>query len=201
VGGTGRTQLSLLASVYVLAGVLVVLVVVVAAGTFGLRQRADAAITHLDTVVSPAQTAATGLTTAYVEQSNGARGFLLTDDPSFLRAYTAGQADAVRFHSIVSRQLADDPEVSRLLDRVDRAARTWQQMSIQPELATAGKEPGPLALSPTESLQEQQRFDDLRASLTDLDTHLNDIAARETATVRSTGSRSGPSFRHSRSQC
>ena len=170
---------------YVLAGVLAALVVIVAAGTFGLRQRADAAITHVTTVVTPAQTAANGLVTAYVEQANEVRGFLLTDDPSFMRAYSAAQADAARLRAIVSRQLAADPGVEHLLGQVDEAARAWQQVSIQPELDAAAKAPGPLVLPDGDSLQEQQRFDDLRGRLTDLDSYLNGIAAREVGAARS----------------
>ncbi|MDR7301402.1 EAL domain-containing protein [Haloactinomyces albus] len=177
-----RGRLSLLGRVYMLVAVLVALLVVIAVGTVGFRQRAEAVTTHLTTVVLPAQRAATGLTAAYFNQAKAARGFQLTRDPSSLDAYTDGRNDAARLQSAISRQLGDYPTVMSSLAEVRQAARTWHQQAAQPRVEQ-GRNQGPTDLPPDQALIAQRSFDALRAELAELQNRINEIAASETATA------------------
>lgn len=173
------SQVSLLGRVYLLVAALVVLLGIVAIGTVWSRKQTENAVSQLTTTVVPAEIAVNGLITAYSEQDNAVRGFLLTRDPAFLGNYSTGQATTYRLEGIIGQQLNDDPEAIRLLDEVRGAARVWRQESLQPHLPPDA--PPEAGQPPPASFEEKQRFDALRSSLATLHSRINDIATDETS--------------------
>ncbi|RCW43674.1 PAS domain S-box-containing protein/diguanylate cyclase (GGDEF)-like protein [Halopolyspora algeriensis] len=174
-----RGRLSLLGRIYVLVVVLVGLLGVVAVGTLGFRQRADAATTQLTTEIHPAQRSATGLTAAYFNQARAVRGFELTGAPSSRDAYTTGRDNAVRLQDVIAREMDGYPGVLSSLAEVRRTGHAWRRQFAEPVMG-AGEAS---ALSPAEARAAQQRFDALRAELADLQNRINEIAAAEAATA------------------
>ncbi len=168
-----HARFSLVRRVYLLVAVLVLLIGVVAASTLGFWQRAGAATTRLTTVILPAETAVTELSTAYSDQSNALGAFLLTRDPSFLRTYRDAQADAARLTGIIDLQLADDPTTMQLLDNVKAAARAWREQSARPQVEGRPSPGGPE--------QSPHQFDKLRTELAELHTRIGQLAADESA--------------------
>lgn len=126
-----------------------VVTVVITGGMFALRQRVEDSTTELITKVVPAKNGTANLVTTYSQQENRVQAFLLTDDPAFLQAYAADQANAAQFHSSVARRLAEDPVVQDLLGQVSAAAQEWRQDSVEPLIARS-RSPGPLNLSTPE---------------------------------------------------
>ena len=165
--------------VYLLVAALVVLLGVVAIGTVWSRKQTENAVSELTTTVVPAEIAVNGLITAYSEQDNAVRGFLLTQDPAFLDDYAKGQATTGRLQGIIGQQLNDDPRAVHLLGEVRNAARAWRQESLQPDLSH--ERPGRSPQPPASSLAEKQRFDALRNTLAALHSRINEIASDQTS--------------------
>ena len=127
-----RGRFSLLQRVYVLVGALLVVSVVITGVTFALRQRVEASTDNLISRIVPAQTETAQLITAYSDQENRVRAFLLTDDASFLTDYTLGQANAAHLQESLGEHLAGDPVVHKLVGEVASAARRWHEQSVEP---------------------------------------------------------------------
>ncbi len=157
-----------------------VVTVVITGGMFALRQRVEDSTTELITKVVPAKNGTANLVTTYAQQENRVQAFLLTDDPAFLQAYAADQANAAQFHSSVARRLAEDPVVQDLLGQVSAAAQEWRQDSVEPLIARS-RSPGPLNLSTPEKQSEQRHVAALRGKLDELRTRVDAIEAAEEA--------------------
>jgi diguanylate cyclase (GGDEF)-like protein/PAS domain S-box-containing protein len=175
-----RGRFSLLGRLYALVGALLVVTVVITGGMFALRQRVEDSTENLITKVVPAQNGTANLITSYAQQENRVHAFLLTDDPAFLQAYAADQANAAQFHRTVGRRLADDPAVQDLLNQVNVAAQEWRQDSVEPLIARS-RSPGPLNLSPPEKQAEQQHVAALRGKLRELRARIDSLEAAEEA--------------------
>ncbi|WP_461152427.1 EAL domain-containing protein [Saccharopolyspora tripterygii] len=173
-----RGRFSLLRRVYVLVGALLVVSVVITGATFALRQRVEASTDNLINRIVPAQTETAQLITAYSDQENRVRAFLLTDDASFLTDYALGQANAAHLQDSLGRHLAGDPVVHKLVRDVASAARRWHEQSVEP-LISRNRTPGPSKLTPQERESEEERADELRAELFELRTRVNEIAEVE----------------------
>lgn len=185
-----RWRGSLLARIYVLVGVLVVLVLATAAGSYVLSQRTVSALTHLESVSLPAQTSASELIRSNTEQAENVRGYLLTGDPLFLQADTAAQAQAGRTRATLGRQLAGDPGSTQILAEIDSSAATWRNDYANPGIdavrsGAAAPNQVPSVTPPTDTPGERS-FEALRGRLDDLQRHIGNNAAAETAQANST---------------
>ncbi|TWF93212.1 PAS domain S-box-containing protein/diguanylate cyclase (GGDEF)-like protein [Saccharopolyspora dendranthemae] len=152
--------------------------VVITGATFALRQRVEVSTDNLIDRIVPAQTETAQLITAYSDQENRVRAFLLTDDPSFLTDYALGQANASQLQDSLGRHLTGDPVVHELVSDVASAARRWHQQSVEP-LISRNRGPGPSKLTPQERESEEERADELRAELFELRARVNEIGMAE----------------------
>ena len=175
-----RGRVSLLGRVYVLVAVLLVLLGAVSVGTFVFRQRDEAVTIRLTTEVVPTQIAVSRLTASYSDQSSAVRGFLTTGDPTFLGAYRIRTSETANFEAIINQHMSSSPRVMSSLDDVHRAARVWREESVRPMLEQVRSQE-PSAPSPADTRTSHQRFEALRAELSNLQQRINEIAVSETA--------------------
>jgi signal transduction histidine kinase len=188
--GKARSRLSLLALIYVIVGILVALVLATAGGSYALSQRTENATTHLDTISRPAQASTSDLAKAYTTQADNVRGYLLTGNRAFLPLDVAAQNDAARQQQAMRQQLADDPTAIQLVDQVSNAARVWRNDYVTPEvnaLLSGANSPGQLpSVTPPTDTPGERSYEVLESRLTDLQNHITQRAAQETAVVDST---------------
>jgi CHASE3 domain sensor protein len=185
VTGLGRPLRTLRSQVQLLVGSLLLLLLVSAAGTLIVQRQVHATQLRLRDTLRPAQVAVAMLGEAYVNQETGERGYLLTGDPALLQPYLKGQAEAVKFRRQLEKDLARDGASKRLLARVDAAAVAWQKQAAEPEIALrrqgAISQPGLRA----QVLNAKDLFDNLRASISALTSHVNQLAAATVAEIDS----------------
>jgi CHASE3 domain sensor protein len=170
----GVRTISLRSSIGALtAGLIVLLVLIAAAGAVG-RLQVAAAAKVLTAQVLPAQSAVAELTKAYVDQETGQRGYLLTGDPQLLQPFNAGVLEATRLHRELDVLLSDRDDARLLVHKVRSAATTWQTHSALPEIQQRAD--GPIAPNRLERYARdgKTQFDDLRNQLANLQqwTHL-----------------------------
>jgi sigma-B regulation protein RsbU (phosphoserine phosphatase) len=118
------------------------------------------------------------LTTAYLDQETGQRGYVLTGDPDFLDPYVRGTAQARRLSRDLE-QLIDGDDRARLA-RVESLARRWRDDAAEPAIR-ARQEGQPLMATALAPLGKT-RFDALRASADELQRAV-DASAEESSTV------------------
>ncbi|GAB2990008.1 CHASE3 domain-containing protein [Amycolatopsis acidiphila] len=163
--------------VYALVCGLLLLLLVTAAATTVSRFYATSVGNHVRGSLRPAQQSAAALSKDYVDMETGARGFLLTRDDTFLAPYESGHADMAQQEQQLRGLLSFDETSLGLLDGVRAAGETWQRQSIEPDIAAARD--GTLAPAPpmTDALAAKQTFDRVRASLAELQAHINELTA------------------------
>jgi signal transduction histidine kinase len=151
----------------------VLLLAALAGGGIAMNNLTDARNRLLD-VIGAQRLAAIQLSTALLNQETGVRGYQLGRQPDFLAPYTDGvrsQADAVtqlrRLGATPGTQIGDD------LDRVERAASTWQA-TIAPTIVPAAP-----AVTPAQADRSRTQFDAVRGAL--------DAQAAHLATLRNEG--------------
>lgn len=154
---------------YVLVGGLVMLLLIAVAATTMTRQRVADLSAQIRSTLRPAQSSAAELAKAYVDMETGVRGYQLSGAAQLLEPYDDGRNAATNAHKRLRTLLAEDPEGTRLLATVDRAAADWERAVAAPALrgetvATAAS---------------KARFDSVRGLLTSLQTHID----RRTAAV------------------
>ncbi|QYB04436.1 CHASE3 domain-containing protein [Rhodococcus sp. USK10] len=186
---SGRTanarRMSLRTLLWLAIGILVALFAVSAAFSVYGRLVVRASENVLSERLLPAQHAVSDLTTAYVDQETGQRGYVLTGDPSFLEPYDAGRDAAAASLSDLNALLAGDAKASATLDAVVEAANTWTAQASEPEI---------LARRNDEIADEQvvamtatgkELFDGLRSQLQDLDALTDERVTEQVDRVRS----------------
>lgn len=161
--------------VYLVVGGLLLLLLATAGTTTAVRLHVTSVGHRLTNTLRPAQMSAANLTKAYIDEETGERGYLLTRDTSFLQPYDAGQRAAARAHEQLAGQFAGDPETLRILTAVDDAANQWHGRVTLPEISAFqnGTMTG-RALAASVALG-RTLFDDLRAQLSRLQQHINDL--------------------------
>ena len=148
-----------------LVAVLVGLLLVNSAAALYARILVSRAQGTLDQRWLPAQTAASHLLSAYVDEETGERGFLLTGNPVFLQPYTRGEGAAKRLEQRLATILATDATSIALLHEVIHDHAAWRRESAAPQIAA--KRAGTISQSQIDAaaLQGKALFDTLRAKL------------------------------------
>lgn len=107
--------------------VLMVAILATAVGTVLVRHRIDTIRNQSRTELRPAQQLADQLTTAYVEQETGERGYLLTGFSTYLQAYRNSEQTAAGYEAELARLLADYPSAIDRLDAIAAVGPQWQK--------------------------------------------------------------------------
>ncbi|MGE5288683.1 MAG: CHASE3 domain-containing protein [Micromonosporaceae bacterium] len=186
VMGLRRPLRTLRSQVQLLVGSLLLLLLVSATGTLLVQRQVHATQVRLRHTFRPAQVAVAMLGEAYVSRETAERGYLLTGDASFLQPYKAGEVEAARFRRQLEKDLAGSGPASRnWLARVDRAAAAWDAQVADPEIAARRRGAMTLQALRAHVLSSKNLFDELRASISGLDNHVNQLAAATVAEIDS----------------
>lgn len=179
-----RPGFSLRALMLSTVGVLVTLLVATTVVTSVVRVINENALRALQTRWLPARVGAEALTTAYINQETGSRGYLLSGELPFLQPYRAGQARAAQLQRDLRGLLAGDATGVRSLTSVQIAGRRWRVDAAEPAIdARRGGRLTPAQLHRYES-RGKSLFDDLRARLAGLRARTAHLVAAELAAVR-----------------
>jgi signal transduction histidine kinase len=178
-----RTGLSRLTVMQWFGGAMVVLAVVVIAGTvvalLALKRNSDARARVVDRV-DPALVATLGLQNALLDQETGVRGYALTGRDVFLTPYTTGvSAQRAAFADL--DRLAQRTGGTRLRDdvaRVRATAEAWSGQYAEVVLAAIRRNDRAAITDDLDAIGKA-RFDAVRSALTSLTQHLS--AERATA--------------------
>jgi len=169
----------MVALIVAVAGVLVLLAVVAAAVAAQNRN-------HLDTLLNktgPLRTNTAALETALVNQETGIRGYAVTGDRDDLAPYTEGLAAQRELVAAMRPLLADEPEIARQLDRVEEQATAWR-LEVAERVVTA---PDAATARTYITNEARVRFDEMRASLDELERMVSELRDQAAENARSTG--------------
>ncbi|GIF65690.1 histidine kinase [Asanoa ishikariensis] len=163
-----------------LVGVVLVLIAVVAA-TVAAQNR-----NHLDTLLDktgPLRTSAQGLQTALLNQETGVRGYAVSGDRNDLVPYTEGVAAEQRLVAVMRPLLDDEPDIARQLDRIEEQAAAWRSSVAEPVVSA----PDVATARSFITDQARQRFDEMRASLDELQRQMLELRDTVAGKARETG--------------
>jgi len=155
----GRTLRAALRLVLAIASVVVIIGAVV---SFSALTHLDDDSTEIMDRISPARLEAANLTTAYVDQETGVRGYVLARDPTFLEPYTSGQ-QAARAADAAIRDYLPTPAVTAALDKIAAAGEAWRRDFADKVIAKARKAGPSKKISINEDLG-RERFEAVRSS-------------------------------------
>lgn len=124
-------------------------------------------------VLIPATTQADRLSLALLDQQNGSRGFILSNNPAFLDSYTGGRARERVAMVELRRLLGDDVEVNAALDRIATLATDWHDTVAAPQIALVEQGRRDDAVRIVESGIGKRKFDAVRVELDDLTASLD----------------------------
>jgi len=172
-------RLSLRQLIWICLGTITVVFVVSTALSAIARVNVGRAMDRLSEHMLPAQEQVAALSTTYVDQETGQRGFMLTADQAFLEPYLAGKTGADRLVAELHDSLAGDDKASRRLNRVIAAAADWVTQAAEPQIAArrAGSIPPDQLEAMTWS--GKRLFDQLRARLSALEARTGELIAQQ----------------------
>lgn len=154
----------------------------VAAGVVGAQLTRGALAdtrTELRTRLQPAQRDAERLTTAWLDQEAGQRGFALTGREALLAPYDRGHQRAVELERSLRLLLRDEPRSLELLAEAGAAGRTWRREAAGPEIAAVRSGDVSRAAMTRMILAGEIHFDVLRARLGALSREIDSRSAAE----------------------
>ena len=127
-------------------------------------------------VLDPARLGVGNLLTDYLDEETGVRGYVLTQEKTFLQPYDAALTSAKADRAHLGSLLRSEPAALQLLAATDRAVARWQRQFALPALATtaAGKT---TYRSAAHELVGKNDFDAVRSSFSRLDAALRADAA------------------------
>jgi signal transduction histidine kinase len=118
--------------------------------------------------VGPARRTSLALENALINEETGVRGYVITEDPSFLQPYRDGLKDeSEAFATLRASESATGPLVTAKVEAVHKQAQAWQREYAQPALAHPT-----VHRSVASGLRGKRLFDPLRASLASLQSAL-----------------------------
>jgi signal transduction histidine kinase len=163
-----------------LTGTIVVLMLAIlasAVGTLLVRQRVDTIRDQSRTQLRPAQQAADALTTAYVDQETSQRGYLLTGDPTYLRAYVHSRHTITRLQGDLVDLLVAFPTATDRLETIVAAGSRWQATA---DLQISARSRGSLSAAAlaTDTRASQPMFANLRHDLDALNSETAQLLAQ-----------------------
>jgi signal transduction histidine kinase len=137
--------------------------------------------------VGPLRTDAAQLSTVVVDQETGVRGFALIRSEDALGPYTRGVDEQGRLIAHM-RVLTRDAGVLDQLSVVEQQTAAWRSQVAEPAIAAARSD-DPAIAQPILGDAAKARFDQIRASVDDLQTRVAAVREASADRVRSTESR------------
>jgi CHASE3 domain sensor protein len=149
------------------------------------RLAVRAAVNDLSEQLLPAQRAVAELTTSYVNQETGLRGYALTGDPQFLEPYDAGRRDAAALHTRLDTLLAEDTAAQAALQSTVEAAEMWRIRAAEPEISARRDNASEPDRIQSTTATGKELFDDLRARLAALSARTDILVTEQVERVHS----------------
>ncbi len=112
----------------------------------------------------PARAASFRLSTSFVDQETGERGFVITRDSKFLQTYRSGSVNSQRLFRQLGHLLQSDSVGTARLTATQQQYRLWKHRSAEPEIAAARGPTPDLARSIIASGAGRLQFGALRAA-------------------------------------
>src|SRR5262249_45038213 len=141
-----------------------------------LSDRRTTVIDKLD----PAVLASRDLRTSLIDQETGIRGYILTGDQKFLEPYNTGAENEKTAVLALDSYLQGRPGLSGLRNDLTNAINDWEMNSASPAIAMVRSVPNGCSTDPPSGacdpdflFKSQQRFDMVRAELTQADDAIN----------------------------
>ncbi|SFK91393.1 CHASE3 domain-containing protein [Geodermatophilus ruber] len=160
---------TLQATVGVIVGALLVLIVLSAVATSLARAMVAAEQRELGARAVPAHRIAVDLTTSYLDQMTGQLSYLLTGDGQFLTLYEQGAQRAERLQQQLAALLAPDAEASAALAQLRAAGADWREQVAEPGIAARRQGALPADELVALTTAGRARFDELRGRLADVE--------------------------------
>jgi len=147
---------------------------------------------HVDTLVDrtgPMRTASESLTTAFVDQETGIRGYAISGRDANLKPYTDGLAAQTDLIAQIDRLLGPDgdPGARAALAEVQQRADAWRSAVALPVI-DAVRTDGPDAAQAIIDAASTSRFDALRAAVGELQQQILALRQRSVEAVRQSSS-------------
>lgn len=163
---------------------LVVLVVVAVLGV-AITAATDArhSIDLRGNRLGPANTEAVALLADFTDEETGVRGYIVTEDPSYLSPYRVAQTRLPGQFDAVATLLRGEPQLLPELDQVRADHVAWVQDIAEPEIAASAAGDFKRAADIERSGQGRVRFDILRQDLSELQDGIATARDRESRRV------------------
>ncbi|MFD6063101.1 MULTISPECIES: sensor histidine kinase [Rhodococcus] len=178
-------RVSLRTLLWLAIGILVTLFAVSTAFSVYGRLAVRASVDDLSEQLRPAQRAVAELTTSYVNQETGQRGYTLTGDPQFLEPYDAGRRDAAALHTRLDTLLAEDAAAQAALQRTAEAAEMWRTRAAEPQISARRDNASEPDRIQSTTATGKELFDDLRARLAELSARTDVLVTEQVERVHS----------------
>jgi CHASE3 domain sensor protein len=168
---------------------LAVVVVLVVLGLLGVAISAATATRHAidkrGNRVGPANTEAVALLADFTDEETGVRGYIVTQDPSYLSPFRAAQTRVSGRFQREASLLQGEPALLAKLDQIRIAHDAWVRDVAQPEIAASQRNDFAAAADIERSGQGRVRFDIVRGTLADLQTGIAALRDRQSRQISS----------------
>ncbi|MGA2209973.1 MAG: ATP-binding protein [Acidimicrobiales bacterium] len=121
--------------------------------------------------VDPASLLSQELLVAYVDEETGVRGYVLTDNATFLQPYNEGHQSEKGIERLLGKLLDSDPIPRALLAAAEARGAAWRTQYAVPAIA-ATRDHDPSYASNAELLHSKDLFDAFRTALASLNSTL-----------------------------
>ena len=135
-----------------------------------LNDRRAVVIDKLD----PAVLASRDLRTSLIDQETGIRGYILTENDSFLAPYNSGAENEKTAIQALDGYLEGKPNLSQLRTDLSTTINQWEHDSAEAAISDLKKGNTETPRSIEFQTMSQQQFDRVRAELTNADNAIND---------------------------
>lgn len=157
--------------VLVVAAFVLLLFADAGVGIQAAQQREEIS-TRLSTI-EPAQQATDELFNGVVDQEVGLRGYVLTEDPTFMETYLGGRRDSQGAIRKLRSLLADRPGLLPVVDSIETKLDEWQDKHAAPRLRAVGEQRSGNAEELVDSERGGALFEDTRTEIQRLETILD----------------------------
>src|ERR1700712_5415220 len=133
--------------------------------------------------LGPANTQAVALLAGFTDEETGVRGYIVTQDPSYLAPYKAAQARLDAQFATARGLLRRDPALVAQLQQVRIDHDAWVRAAAEPEIAASERGDFAAAAGIERSGRGRVRFDIVRESLGQLQTGIAAARDRESRRI------------------
>jgi signal transduction histidine kinase len=185
---TKGTAWTLQRRIVVLCAAVAVALVALAGVAAGMAASSRSQLDRLIDDINPARTATEQLLTALIDQESGVRGYAVSGDTNDLQPYWDGLERQRQLTEAIAQRLPDEPQVRGRLAEIGARSGQWRDEVAQPVIDRVQTE-GPEAARELINASARQRFEEVRASVTELRDELRALRGGVATEARRTSDR------------